>query len=137
VIVEQRSVIGEQEQIIDLLEHTERKIIDARISQEIIDDISVALLEAVNNAIIHGNQRNREKSVDVRIAIEENKIEICVSDEGTGFDPSALADPSAPENLFRPNGRGLYFMHKLMDEVEIHSTSHGSEVIMRKYRIKP
>ncbi len=135
MIVEQRSVIGEQEQIIDLLENTERKIVEERIAQNVIDDISVALLEAVNNAIIHGNQRNREKRVDVQISIEDNKIEIRVSDEGTGFDPSALADPSAPENLFRPNGRGLYFMHKLMDEVEIHSTSHGSEVIMRKYRV--
>jgi len=134
VIVEQMSVIGEQDQILELLEKAEQKIKDTWISQEITDDISVALLEAVNNAIIHGNQRCRDKSVDVKICIEDDKIEIRVMDEGTGFDPKALNNPNAPENIFRPNGRGLYFMHKLMDEVEIHSTDHGSKVIMRKYR---
>lgn len=134
MIVEQMSVIGEQEQILELLEKAEQKIKDAWISQEITDDISVALLEAVNNAIIHGNQRCRDKSVEVQICIEDDRIEIRVMDEGTGFDPKALNDPNAPENLFRPNGRGLYFMQKLMDEVEIHSTDHGSKVIMRKYR---
>ena len=128
------SVAGEHEQILDLLERVEQKIREAQISQEITDDISVALLEAVNNAVIHGNQRCRDKSVDIRVSIEDNHIEIRVADEGTGFNPEALHDPDAPENLFRPNGRGLYFIHKLMDEVEIHSTDHGSKVIMRKYR---
>ncbi|MBS1272342.1 MAG: Serine-protein kinase RsbW [Candidatus Marinimicrobia bacterium] len=132
-MTEEISIANDPQHVQELIEITERKIIEASIPGEIADDVSIALLEAVNNAIIHGNQRNFNKNVTVRMTIADSKIELVVSDEGTGFDPSQLEDPSQPENIFRPSGRGLFFIRQLMDEVEINSTNTGSEIVMRKY----
>ena len=135
-MTEEISIANDPKHVRELIEITEQKIMEASIPGEIADDVSIALLEAVNNAIIHGNQRNFEKYVTVRMTIADKKVEISVIDQGNGFDPSQLDDPSHPENLFRPNGRGLYFIRELMDEVEINSSNAGSEIIMRKYWLR-
>ncbi|MCF7802780.1 MAG: ATP-binding protein [Candidatus Marinimicrobia bacterium] len=135
-MTEEIAISNDPQHVQELIETAEQKIIDASIPGEIADDVAIALLEAVNNAIIHGNQRNYNKYVTVRITIADQKIELVVMDEGTGFDPSKLDDPSRPENIFRPSGRGLYFIRQLMDEVEINSNNSGSEIIMRKYWLR-
>jgi len=132
-IAEEISIISTAQQVRSLLERAERRIAQAEVPQQVADDISVALLEAVNNAIIHGNQRSYDKQVNVRLVIGDRKVELKVSDEGQGFDPSKLEDPCRPENIYQPNGRGLFFIRKLMDEVEINSSMDGSEIVMRKY----
>lgn len=132
-MTEEISIANDPQHVQELIEITERKIIEASIPGDIADDVSIALLEAVNNAIIHGNQRNFNKNVTIRLTIADRQIELVVSDEGSGFDPAQLDDPSKPENIFRPTGRGLFFIRQLMDEVEINSSTAGSEIIMRKY----
>jgi serine/threonine-protein kinase RsbW len=132
MITEEIFTISEPQKVQEIIESTERKIAAAQICDSIANDVMVALLEAVNNAIIHGNQRNFDKYVTVRMTISDGKIELCVTDQGSGFDPNLVDDPSRPENLFRPNGRGLYFIRQLMDEVEINSGQDGSKIIMRK-----
>ncbi len=132
-IAEEISIISTAQQVRDLLEQAEHRIAMANVPQQVADDVAVALLEAVNNAIIHGNQRSYEKQVTVRLVIQDRKVELQVSDEGKGFDPSKLDDPCRPENVYQPTGRGLFFIRKLMDEVEIHSSTEGSEIVMRKY----
>lgn len=133
MITEEIFTISEPQKVQEIIETTERKIAAAQICDSIANDVMVALLEAVNNAIIHGNQRNFDKYVTVRMTISDGKIELCVTDQGSGFDPTLVDDPSRPENLFRPNGRGLYFIRQLMDEVEINSGQDGSKIIMRKH----
>lgn len=133
MITEEIFTISEPQKVQEIIESTERKIAAAQICDSIANDVMVALLEAVNNAIIHGNQRNFDKYVTVRMTISDGKIELCVTDQGSGFDPNLVDDPSRPENLFRPNGRGLYFIRQLMDEVEINSGQDGSKIIMRKH----
>ena len=127
MITEEIFTISEPQKVQEIIESTERKIAAAQICDSIANDVMVALLEAVNNAIIHGNQRNFDKYVTVRMTISDGKIELCVTDQGSGFDPNLVDDPSRPENLFRPNGRGLYFIRQLMDEVEINSGQDGSK----------
>ena len=91
----------------------------------------VATTEAVNNGIIHGNKRDPSKKVTLTFEVGNSSLTVRVGDEGPGVDPTTLPDPLAEENLLRENGRGVFLMRSLMDEVEFNHSSHGSEVIMR------
>ena len=98
--------------------------------------IGLAVREAVANAIKHGNGSDPGKQVEVEVRVDAGEVEVAVRDEGPGFDPAAVADPLAPENLLRPGGRGIFYMRSLMDEVEYRfGSGGGTEVVLRK-RIK-
>ena len=90
----------------------------AGINQENYGKILIATLEAVNNAIIHGNKSNKLKYVKIEFLLEKNKIEIKVEDEGPGFKPDEVPDPTKPENIEAINGRGIFLMNKLADKIE-------------------
>ena len=77
----------------------------------------VGLTEALSNAMLYGNSRDPSKRVRVEIAFQLGRIQACVTDQGAGFDPSSVPDPTQPENLTKPCGRGLFLMRALMDEV--------------------
>ena len=81
-------------------------------------NILIAVTEAVNNAIVHGNSNLPDKKVKVEVENIDEKVIFTVSDEGSGFDFDNLPDPTAPENLERPDGRGIFLMKNLSDEVE-------------------
>jgi serine/threonine-protein kinase RsbW len=112
----------------------------AGLDDEALHRMSVAVTEAVTNAIVHGNGRDREKRVFaefVRIDDDPRGIEIRVRDQGPGFDPATLADPLAPENLTKPSGRGIFLMRTLMDEVTLQRAAEGGMEIMMVKRIQP
>ncbi|MDX1383284.1 MAG: ATP-binding protein [Thermoanaerobaculia bacterium] len=95
--------------------------------------VGIAVREAVANAIKHGNRQDPDKRVEVTLAIVQNELEIRVVDEGEGFDPEAVPDPLAEENLLKPDGRGIFYMGKFMDGVEYDfSDSGGTKVTLRK-----
>ena len=71
--------------------------------------------EAVNNSILHGNQADPQKRVSVRLRASRRSFTFVVSDQGGGFDPAELLDPTAPEQVSIPNGRGVFLMQKLSD----------------------
>lgn len=81
-------------------------------------NVLIAVTEAVNNAIIHGNMRQESKKVTVEVAEGDGTVIFSVSDEGSGFDFNNIPDPTAPENLEKPDGRGIFLMKSLADEVE-------------------
>ena len=87
------------------------------LDDDIYGNIMIAVTEAVNNAIKHGNQNNSSKNVSLSLALEEGLIRFRVEDEGQGFDYNHLPDPTAPENLEKPGGRGIFLMKHLSDEV--------------------
>ena len=91
-----------------------------------------SVIEAVGNAITHGNQSNINKKITVSIQVNKNKINIEVQDEGTGFDVNSLPDPLAPENLLNPRGRGIFLIKSLMDKVMVDSNGKNSTLIMEK-----
>jgi len=97
-------------------------------------DICIAVTEAVNNAVQHGNHMRADKYVTLRIEYSDNTIRVTVCDEGDGFDLDAVADPLAPENLTKPNGRGLLIVKSLMDDVDVLPSTTGTEVVMVKKR---
>ena len=97
-----------------------------------IYDISIALTELVNNAIHHGNKNDKNKMVTVKFASDDKRISISISDEGKGFNISNLSDPLDPENIMAENGRGIYLVKALMDDVDYKSSETGTEIIIFK-----
>jgi len=87
------------------------------VNEEFYGNVLIAVTEAVNNAIEHGNDQNH--SAEVNVAVGNNPMEFCfnVKDQGKGFDFVNLPDPTAPENLMKENGRGIFLMKNLADEV--------------------
>jgi serine/threonine-protein kinase RsbW len=97
-------------------------------------DIAIAVTEAVNNAVEHGNRLVPDKIVTVRIEYSDKILRIVVRDEGDGFLMDDVEDPLAPENLTKPDGRGLLILESLMDTVEVTPSPLGTEVVMVKNR---
>lgn len=114
----------------DNLRLVERLIEDVceiyNVSEDNFGNILIAVTEAVNNAIWHGNKGNPEKSVQIGFENLEKKITFTVSDEGQGFDYNGLPDPTDPNNIDKPNGRGVFLMKNLADKVEFNR--NGQEV---------
>lgn len=90
------------------------------IKEDFYGNILIALTEAVNNAIVHGNKLDEDKNVHVRVSSEEAVLRFHIEDEGPGFDYDNLPDPTAPENIEKPNGRGVFLMRNLADRCEFH-----------------
>jgi len=93
--------------------------------------IVVSCTEAVNNAMIHGNQSNPDKKVSVRCIVDKHILTIRVKDEGRGFDPAQLQDPREEKNLLKENGRGVFLIRSLMDKVTFKTLKSGSVVEMK------
>ena len=91
-------------------------------------NILIAVTEAVNNAIYHGNQGNPEKYIKIGFESGDKNIKFSVADEGKGFDYNNLPDPTDPLNLDKPNGRGVFLMKNLADKVEFNN--NGQEVFL-------
>jgi len=100
----------------------------AGINQDNYGKILVATLEAVNNAITHGNKADPQKMVDVEIMFEKNEMVVTVTDEGKGFNPSVIPDPTLPENIEELSGRGVFLMKKLADSISFNEK--GNSVTM-------
>jgi serine/threonine-protein kinase RsbW len=87
------------------------------ISQDNYGKILVSTLEAVNNAIVHGNRSDPAKIVKIGINYTRNNLKIIISDQGNGFKPDNLPDPTRPDNIESINGRGVFLMSRLADEI--------------------
>tara|TARA_B100000989_G_C19472494_1_gene441352 strand:- start:1 stop:402 length:402 start_codon:yes stop_codon:yes gene_type:complete len=101
------------------------------LDDDIYGNIMIAVTESVNNAILHGNQNDSKKNVTLRLILDNSHIKFIVSDQGKGFDYHSLPDPTSPENLSKPGGRGIFLMKHLCDEV--HFNDDGRQVEMLFY----
>jgi serine/threonine-protein kinase RsbW len=88
------------------------------LDEDLYGNIMIAVTEAVNNAIKHGCKSNSDKSVSISLSLTESAIKFRVEDDGVGFDYRNLPDPTAPENIEKPSGRGIFLMKHLSDEVD-------------------
>ena len=99
--------------------------------------VGIALRECMVNAVVHGNRYNSRKKVHLKVVRTPESLTVMVGDEGEGFDPAAVPDPLAGENLLRGSGRGVMLMQAFMDEFLISRRSpQGTEVKMVKYKAK-
>lgn len=102
--------------------HLVEKVIDEislelDMSDEVYGNVLVATMEATNNAIIHGNNSDPNKHVKIEILFIEKELKVHIEDQGTGFDYQSVPDPTAPENLEKISGRGIFLMERLSDEI--------------------
>ena len=102
-----------------------------QLDEDLYGNIMIAVTEAVNNAIKHGNSGNSTKNVHLSLSLNENLLKFVIKDEGSGFDYDNLPDPTAPENIEKPGGRGIFLMKHLSDEV--HFTEGGKTVELSFY----
>ncbi|MBN1353316.1 MAG: ATP-binding protein [Candidatus Omnitrophica bacterium] len=100
------------------------------IEDSAIFDIRLCAEEAVKNAILHGNGGKKDKAVFISYSLEGGRFTLEVEDEGNGFDPRMVPDPTAEDNLLKGSGRGVFLIHKLMDEVKYNS--RGNRIFMVK-----
>ena len=100
-----------------------------KIDDDIYGNIMIAVTEAVNNAIKHGNNCDKNKNVALTAIYEDNLVRFIVEDEGPGFDPNKLPDPTAPENLEKIGGRGIFLMTQLSDKVNFSNQGKTIEMV--------
>lgn len=100
-------------------------------NDDIYGNIMIAVTESVNNAIVHGNKSDKNKNVTLSLQLQENEVKFTVEDEGPGFQYENLPDPTAPENLEKPSGRGIFLMKNLCDEVKF--DNEGKKVELSFY----
>ncbi len=103
------------------------------IPEELYGNILVSLTEAVNNAIKHGNKLDSSKTIDFSFDYSETEYIFTIIDEGNGFDHENIPDPTHPDNIEKPDGRGIFIMTSLSDEVEF--INQGKEVRIHFNRV--
>jgi len=114
-----------------------REAKEAGFEEDDLHKIGIAVRECMVNAVVHGNRYNARKKVQLKVARISGGIAISVADEGEGFDPSAVPDPLASENLLRFSGRGVMLMQAFMDDFQVCSREpRGTEVKMVKHKTK-
>lgn len=86
-------------------------------SSEVYGNVLIATLEAANNAILHGNKLDENKDVNLLFKWDETRLECVVTDQGKGFNYKDIPDPTAPGNVEKVNGRGVFLMEKLSDDI--------------------
>lgn len=111
----------------------ERLIDDISAKYQLHDDvygkILLAVVEGVNNAIVHGNKLDSLKFVSIQYIVNEEFIEFIITDEGQGFDINTIPDPTKPENIEKTHGRGVFLMNHLADEIQF--MDGGNKVSMK------
>ena len=120
------------EKVEDAAYFAEKAAKDMKFSEGDIDDIAIALTEAVSNAMSHGNKNIKSKNVTIIIDQKAGYMEISVTDEGGGFNPENVDDPLLPENLLKESGRGIFILNSLMDSVEFSTNDKGTTIRLTK-----
>ena len=117
--VNERLVIPSDLSNVSLVESLIDKVCaDLHIQEDLYGNVLIAVTEAVNNAIIHGNTFNVNKSVTVEVIQHDESFTFRIIDEGNGFDYMHLPDPTAPENIEKENGRGIFLIQNLSDYLD-------------------
>lgn len=92
----------------------------------------VGLTEALANAVLYGNACDPGKSVRVEVSLDDQRVSLRVVDQGQGFDPESIPDPTLPQNIERPGGRGLFLLRELMDEVEFNHRGNAVRLVLMR-----
>ena len=91
----------------------------------------VGLTEALSNAMLYGNASDPEKRVRVEVTIRVEEVAVRVTDQGVGFDPTTVSDPTLPDNISKSGGRGIFLMKSLMDEVRFNEQGNSVTLVLR------
>lgn len=104
---------------------------DLKISSDLYGKVLIATIEAVNNSIVHGNELDPDKKVNISLFLEDKMLHIVIEDEGKGFDFKKVPDPTTPENIENISGRGVFLMKKLADKLYFNETGTQVELVFK------
>lgn len=120
-----------------ILHETEKLLYELKDKYSIPDErfynLMIAVTEAVNNAIIHGNKNDPAKEIRLTVDIDDTNLTFTIEDQGRGFEPECIEDPRSPENLLKASGRGVFLIKTLMDDVKYKITRNGTKLIIKYY----
>ena len=132
------SRVGTFDQVEEFASLVQRVTRERALPEEEEVDLMIAVMEAVNNAILHGNQEDERKHVHMKIETGPSEITVWIQDEGGGFLVAGVPDPLAPDNVMNASGRGILMMQAFMDSVEISPTETGTLVkLTKEFSTKP
>ncbi|MEY3585740.1 MAG: hypothetical protein RLZZ243_804 [Bacteroidota bacterium] len=127
-IIEEVTLPADFQSLVDVENLVEKVCQTVGIQEDAFGNVLIAVTEAVNNAISHGNEQVPSLSIDVAVGDSIDSFCFKIKDQGLGFDYNNLPDPTAPENILKENGRGIFLMRNLSDEVSFNES--GNEVII-------
>ena len=102
---------------------------ECALNSEVYGNVLIATLEAVNNAIVHGNKLNENLEVKINASFKSDTLFISIEDKGKGFDYKHIPDPTAPENIEKINGRGIFLMERLADQISFYENGSKVELV--------
>jgi len=127
----QSKIFDSNPKLLPAIEDYVLEIVDSfQISETKRNNIEMAVAEAAANCILHGNKSDESKKVTVKIKSNSTQLIISFKDEGTGFNPNKVPDPTLPENLLKGSGRGVHIMNSLVDNLEYVFSNPGTELIL-------
>ena len=131
-IIEKIKLPSDYNALVDLENLVDRVCNGLGVQDEAYGNVLIAVTEAVNNAIQHGNELKKELFVDVAVGDKTEEFCFSVKDEGRGFDFNGLPDPTAPENLLKEGGRGIFLMKNLSDDLIYNSSGNSVSIYFVK-----
>ncbi len=98
------------------------------LDKELLNNLNLAISEALSNAMVHGNKLDPNKNVVITLDVFDSKIELSIKDSGHGFKPEEVPDPTKPENILRDSGRGIFIMQSFVDDMYYNFSDEGTEL---------
>ena len=122
---------SERSSVAPMVDRVLRAVRPARLSQEQQDNLAVAVAEALSNAAVHGHKLERRRQVRVCVEVTPNGDAVVqVEDSGRGFDSGSVSDPTDPERVLVPGGRGVFLMKRLVDKLEYNASGNCVRMTM-------
>ena len=131
-IIEKIKISSNFDSLTDIEELVDNTCNSLGVTEDAYGNVLIAVTEAVNNAIQHGNSFDDSLFVDVFVGNKNEEFCFTVKDEGNGFDFTNLPDPTAPENLLKENGRGIFLMKSLSENVEYEEQGKSVNIYFSK-----
>lgn len=94
------------------------------------NNLALSVAEAASNSIVHGNKSDSNKIINIKIIVDEEKFVVVIKDQGNGFNPGTIPDPTKPENILKDNGRGIHIMRTFLDDLSYNFLPDGTETIL-------
>ena len=130
-VIETLKLTSDYQSIVTIEKLIDKVCTSVGVNEEAYGNVLIAVTEAVNNAIQHGNKENNSLQIDVSVLDSSKSVCFSVKDEGPGFDFNNLPDPTSPDNILKENGRGIFLMKNLADRVEFIGEGKRGELIFQ------
>ncbi len=103
---------------------------EVHLNENKFNNLALSFAEAASNSIVHGNKSDTSKKITITIKVNNEKMIVIIKDQGNGFNPNTVPDPTKPENILKDSGRGIHIMKSFLDDLRFNFTKDGTETIL-------